>query len=1258
MIDTSAFDNRKNKLGVPDPRRVDISAFGYEYATPEDLSKPVQNTLKKPQTFDEQKVIIDRDSARGVTISQAPKETGFLKSIGNILRNILPDIPEQALFGNPTDNRFKETGSGALDFFYSGINKTDMKKYDDRVKKLTQYGIPEERASDIAWKHVTGQEFDATPLEEKVLRKTSFFESGERFLDSLDLVPMVGLLSKGTRLSLKTLAKLKDAAKIDSELVKLFPKLDNETRQIAVRKITTESTEDGVQRILADMVKDGAARADNATPLVRKLETDEVMPATEIRNQVKAAPVPARATRVAEDPLMTEARKYKSPDEFVTSRSKEKGKLEDSLYKEWFKKDGENPKYKIKSEKVINTGGKQEIEKLFRIYKNDPNYEMRQVGRNLPDSFNTGINNPKYEIVKKFDATDFQTAGKDRDAYIKQRLTDYWTKANQPDTTTTTKSPIQGADNAIDDTPETIRDMVRRDQTTLRPTAAFGGEATNARNLKEEIKANVAKYNEKMPDVDIAKIRADNLLGEESLDEIILRKRGIITDAEAIERAKRIRGTLEDVIALPKGATTTKEQYTAIEQIVQNEREVNAALKNMIDHGGMTGGTAERQALARLGDDLEELPEDELLIRALQESTLNLKKAEVVLLGIRAEAGRTLGGMKKIAEGVDARLRLLFNRINSNKKFTPLEKQSLTEHIVKLDTADNEKFLKALDELSKPDIFDKVAEYSVAAKLWNPTTHIVNLGGNTLRTLVDMGITTLANPRAARADMAGALKGLKGGVKSGMRALTDEGYAANLAKYVETGGKAPAIGGKLGKWIRTPFRFLGASDEVFKQIAYQRKLYRDAYRMAAKEGNKGPQLERRMEELLNNPTLKMLEDATEEAKHLTFQDDMGEITRAIDNLRDPSSKKTKPGKAAAVIARAFLPFLKTPVNLFKQAVDFSPLGIPKNVEKLKKARAAGDNETIAKVVGESLFGTAIMMYMLAEAAEGNLTGGAPKDKGERDKFYREKKLPYAIKIGDKWYEYKRIDPFATLMGLTADIATLNEDEKTVGGLIGIIADNLKDKTYLSGVSDLMNLLTGDDWERSAAFKSMVLGASLPSIIGHTARSVDPKIRVADGLTERIQSQIPGLSDDLPARVDVLGYDQERANKGLNYFFNPIQSKTAAIDPVTKELMKIDKTISVPNDYFTREKVEYKLTPKEYEQFAKQTGLRLRKELVNLFKTPRYKVADEEEKSKLIDDLRKEIQDEWKDEYIGKRGKKRSLKDIFGQRPSLEEIFNA
>lgn len=768
----------------------------------------------------------------------------------------------------------------------------------------------------------------------------------------------------------------------------------------------------------------------------------------------------------------------------------------------------------------------------------------------------------------------------------------------------------------------TFAENLKRSELNIGNVSATARPLTK-RNIEKEVARTLKRQGEKISDEDMRKAREDNLLGAETIDEIIARKRGIITDEEAVARATALKGTIDDVLNIPKGSVPNKEQMTAIAQIVQQEREINQKLVQLITEGGVGSTPEERSLIANLKDG-KALTEEEVLQQALEQSTIKLRKAEIVLFAAKSEAGRALQGAKQIVDAVDSRLRIALNKI---KKLPIENRQAITELLGHINLQDNQAFIDFLDKIDTADNFDKIAEWATAIKLYNPTTHFVNFGSNAVRQLVDAGITGALSPKYAKADAQGAIVGLRQGVKNALRAMTDEGYASQLSKYIEEGGTAPAVKGKKGEILRTSFRLLGAGDEIFKAIAFQRSMYRQAARMANNDQQK-------MQELLNRPTIEMIEEAEKQAQKMTFQEDMGEISKRINEFRTPSNYKSAPGKTASLIARIFIPFLKTPVNLAKQAVDLSPLGLLKNQKALSEAVKKGDDEGAKRIIGEAVFGTLVMGVVAGLVSDDRITGGAPRDAAERDQFYREGKLPYAIRFGGKWHQYKRVDPVSTVLGITADaIELINEEDFNVGGIIDLILQNLEDKTFLAGMSDLMKIFTGEPWERSAAIKSAIIGTTIPSLVGHVARSVDPKVRAAKTLKEKATSQIPFVSTMLPARVDVLGGDIERANKGLNYFFNPIQSSVAEVDPITKHLTDIGYAIKLPPTSFSVNKVKYKLSPEEYYDFQKYVGARIAESIAYNMGSRSYENSDIDEKIKIISKERDDIMKEWKEAYV-------------------------
>jgi len=771
------------------------------------------------------------------------------------------------------------------------------------------------------------------------------------------------------------------------------------------------------------------------------------------------------------------------------------------------------------------------------------------------------------------------------------------------------QNPIVSENPPTSEAPPDLKSLV--DRSTLHYSVK-PGESLDGRDLRQETIDMIHKQNQKIPDVEIAQQRADMLLPPESLDEIIARKRGIITDAEAIDRARTMKVTLDEALNIKKGTTLNKEQITAVSQLLQNKREENLKFKQLVEMGPTLTADERTTIQNQLGGDIAKLKDGELLNRAYAENTLKLKKLEIVRLALGSEAGRSLQGLKQQVEAVDSRMRAIYQRIKTK---TPLEQQAVVEEIAKAPIENNKNFIRLLDKLNKADFFDKAAEYITAAKLWNPTTHIVNQASNTVRQVFDLAVQSAITPHLVPADIAGAFAGLGKGLRNAVRALSDEGYAEQLSKFIEGGGNAPAIKGTTGKMVRIPLRLLTAEDEIFRAISFERSLYRDAAVESKKLGIPA-------KDLITKPTEKMLERAKASADKLTFQESMGDFMRNVDKLRTPANYKSKPVKGLALLIRQFVPFLKTPMNLMKQAfVDFTPAGL-KNIKPSERF-----SEANRRVFAEAAIGTGLLFWFWQKTKDGIITGAAPSNKAEADQFYREGKLPYSVKIGDKWYQYKRIDPFATVLGLAADLANNVDhlDTTTFPYYTTLIGKQLRDKTFLQGLDDFLKLTTGEEWEKEQVLKQLVTGVALPSFIGAAARAIDPTIRNPETLKDAFLSQIPYLSKQLPAKINAIGNTSDRASKGLNAFFNPFLSgDTSKVDPVTSLLSDTGTFLALPPQSFKVLGQEIKLNNRQYEKFSTLVGGKTYKALIKLVNNKKFKELPIEDQQGLVDSARKVI----------------------------------
>jgi hypothetical protein len=157
-----------------------------------------------------------------------------------------------------------------------------------------------------------------------------------------------------------------------------------------------------------------------------------------------------------------------------------------------------------------------------------------------------------------------------------------------------------------------------------------------------------------------------------------------------------------------------------------------------------------------------------------------------------------------------------------------------------------------------------------------------------------------------------------------------------------------------------------------------------------------------------------------------------------------------------------------------------------------------------------------------------VTGAAPADKTERDALEAAGWKPFSIRIGDAYVDYRRMDPFASILGIAA---TLGQPQTPHGKPVDLASafvsgflGQLTDKTFLTGLSDFVAAASDETGSKLEAWVKRFGGSFVPALASQTAQIIDPSKRVTETLADTMQSRIPGMSQDLPAQRDILGDD--------------------------------------------------------------------------------------------------------------------------------------
>src|SRR3546814_10048993 len=113
------------------------------------------------------------------------------------------------------------------------------------------------------------------------------------------------------------------------------------------------------------------------------------------------------------------------------------------------------------------------------------------------------------------------------------------------------------------------------------------------------------------------------------------------------------------------------------------------------------------------------------------------------------------------------------------------------------------------------------------------------------------------------------------------------------------------------------------------------------------------------------------------------------------------------------LIKAVLPFIRTPTNLIKFTAERSPLA-PMVKEWRKDFAAGGARRDLA--IAKVMVGSGIGAVIAELAEKGVITGSPPSDDNQRRLMLANGWQPSSLKIGDPYYSYSRLDPFAMTLG--------------------------------------------------------------------------------------------------------------------------------------------------------------------------------------------------------------------------------------------------
>jgi Ca2+-binding EF-hand superfamily protein len=581
-----------------------------------------------------------------------------------------------------------------------------------------------------------------------------------------------------------------------------------------------------------------------------------------------------------------------------------------------------------------------------------------------------------------------------------------------------------------------------------------------------------------------------------------------------------------------------------------------------------------------------------------------------------SEMGRGLSAFRILSKSKE--LITLKNYKGILKMLGPQAKnQDIMRLLATLDPNDPLTVAKFMRQAIQSTTKDKLFEVWVNGILSNPKTWIRNIVSNAIvapalpLTRMMASVADLRRGKGREIYLGEApmmMWSIKDGIKDGARralfAWNNELTMANVSK-IET-ARYGAIKGKVGKRVRIPGRILIASDEFFKGGLRMADIYAMSYRTAIKEGKRGREaVGNRMAELIKNPTAEMEGHATGEALYYTFQKELGKYGQTAMRVREE-----------VPFLKYIVPFLKTPINIAKFGVEHTPLKLIEIIYKGSRGKLKGP--ALSMELGKAGLGAFTALAVAGSVLDHEITGSAPQDPEERAAFARQGKKEYSVKIGDSWYSYGYLEPFGTSVGVVSDFillmdkATGQEKSQIASKILTSFYKNMSSKTFNSGAINFLDAMR-DPGRFLPKFLKSLAGSVVPSAVAGVASALDPDIREARTILDKIKSRIPGMSQGLPGQRDVFGEAREKGGAFLSRLVSPVEVSKQKNDAIESEMERLKIFPSMVD----RKIKGRELSPKQYEHYVKYAGELSRSWIGDLIKDEFYKDLPDEIKDKLI-----------------------------------------
>lgn len=704
------------------------------------------------------------------------------------------------------------------------------------------------------------------------------------------------------------------------------------------------------------------------------------------------------------------------------------------------------------------------------------------------------------------------------------------------------------------------------------------------------------------------------------------------------------------------------------------------------------------------------IAEGELLLQQLAKSDNEkaLKVASIVA-GDLTEAGRAVQSARifkrlspegkllsveqarnRIQEQLDARYGKGAQEINIDEKL----KQDLLN--AKTQEEADEAVTKIEEEIAKQmpsDVFDKMNAWRYFAMLANPRTHIRNILGNAVfapiidtKNFIGSAVETIVskvNPKFER------VKTSLNPMSQADKALVDFGktdYENYKSKFEQQGKyaideaiknkrtyfKDKGIGKIANKLINKSSDLLDAEDLFFSKNRYAKSLaeYLKSHGVTAEQASNPPS------EAILDIVTKGQEYAYQESLKATYRDD-SKIAKKIAELENTN-------KFTRFIFGGIMPFKKTPINIVKRGIEYSPAGLVKALYNgafnLKNGKITAND--LIDQLSAGLAGSGILMLGMFLASKGILRTN-DDDSDRKEKFDSDMgSQDYSLVFPFGSYTIDWLSPSIMPLAMGVELFNLSSDETADYDLGNIadafmrLADPITETSMLKNASDILTQYGENGTQKLGALMGDVVVSYInqffPTLGGQVARTIDDTRRTTypnegffDSFARQLMNKIPGASFLNEPYVNRHGETEKQEDLGLGVvgrlvlnMISPGYYNSNLADEYDDEYYRLyDQTGNLDafptnsTNKISADGIEYELSPKDYTKYQQEKWSKEKQMVDEFIDSDIYDDLSDQEKVDIIGKIRSYNSSKTKYEYLAGKG-------VTYSDPTVEKVESA